>query len=126
MSRKESKRESIVNKLKRTPRSTDGDAPARRRFPARLAGVLLAVVAVVFLVYSMVSLIGIRSKLRDLRTDLTQLTTDIANQDRKNQEMEKIANQSGEELYAYMEQIAHDRLDLVHEGEKIFIVVAGD
>ena len=74
----------------------------------------------------MVSLIGIRSKLRDLRTDLTQLTTDIANQDRKNQEMEKIANQSGEELYAYMEQIAHDRLDLVHEGEKIFIVVAGD
>ena len=102
------------------------DAPGRRRIPARLAGILLAVVGVIFLIYSMVSLIGIRSKIQELRGDLSEITDDIANQERKNEEMLKIASQSGDELNDYMEQIAHDQLDLVREGEKIYIVVAGD
>lgn len=126
MNKRDMRRGSTAEKTRKNDRNTDGDVVARRRFPAHLAGILLAVVAVVFLVYSMVSLIGIRTKLKGLRSDLADLTTEIANQERSNERMQAIANQSGDELNEYMEQLAHDRLDLVHEGEKIYIVVSGD
>lgn len=126
MKKRELKNAKSAKKGEKSARSADGEATGRRRFPSRLAGVLLVVVAVVFLVYSLISLIGIRSKIKELRQDLAEVTTEMANQERRNDEMAKIANRSGDELAEYMEQIAHDTLDLVYEGERIFIVVSGD
>lgn len=125
MTKRELKSERIAKKTEKAKNSADGDAAERRSIPARFAGVMLAVVAVVFLVYSMISLIGIRSKIRDLNADLGELRSEIANQERRNKEMEAIVNQSDDELTEYMERIAHDH-GLVYEGEKIFIVESGD
>ena len=105
---------------KKPDASADGDATESRSIPARFAGVLLIVAAVVFLVYSLISLINIRSKIGDLNADLGELRTSIANQERRNEELKAIVNRSGEELREYREQIAHDH-DLAYEGEKIYI-----
>ena len=125
MTKRDLKREKIAKKTEKKNQNTDGDAADRRKFPARIAGILVAVVAVVFLVWSMISLFGLHSKIRELSGEIGELNTAIANQERTNKKKQAIVNQSGDELAEYMEQIAHDH-DLVYEGEKVFIVESGD
>lgn len=125
MTKRDLKREKSAKKTQKTPSNADGDTTERSRIPARIARILFIVVAVVLLIFSVVKQIGNRSKIREQSEALNDLRASIANQERRNQELEAIVNQSGDELSEYMEQIAHDR-DLVYEGEKIYIVESGD
>lgn len=87
---------------------------------------LVAAVAVVFLVYSLVTLIGIRSQLRERRQELSEIQEKIVVQEIKNDEMNRTYSLSEEERSDYIEQIARDSLDYVKEGERIFVNVSGD
>ena len=125
MSKKDQKRE----KNAKTPAAEDlgsGEGKRGRRISSRLAFVLVAAVAVVFLVYSLVTLIGIRSQLRERRQELSEIQEKIVVQEIKNDEMNRTYSLSEEERSDYIEQIARDSLDYVKEGERIFVNVSGD
>lgn len=108
-------------------RSAAGESEGkRRRFPSRLAVVLIAVAAFAFLIYSVVSLVGIQSQINERRAELNEIKGEISVQEIKNEEMSKTYNLNDKERSEYIEQIARDDLDYVKEGERVFVNVSGD
>ena len=97
-----------------------------RRFLSRPAFIVLSLAAVAFLIYSMVSIIGIRSQIRERRAELEELKEQIAVQEIKNEEMQKLYDSTGSDFSALAEQIARDDLDYIKEGERVFVNVQGD
>ena len=97
-----------------------------RRFPSRLAYVLIAAAAFAFIIYSVVSLVGIQSQINKRRAELEEIKDQITVQEIKNEEMSKTYNLSEKERSEYIEQIARDDLDYVKEGERVFVNVSGD
>ena len=87
---------------------------------------MLSLAAVAFLIYSMVSIIGIRSQIRERRAELEELKEQIAVQEIKNEEMQKLYDSTGSDFSALAEQIARDDLDYIKEGERVFVNVQGD
>lgn len=126
MNIKNFKREKKAKKPVKTEGNGEAESTRSRKISSRLAFVLVAVVAVAFLIYSLVSIADINSRRNELRQELNALTEEIRNEDLKIEEMKKTYNQSDEELSAYIEQKARDVLDYVKEGERIFEIVAGD
>ena len=126
MNKKDLKRGRNAKKPAKTEQIGEAEGKGSRKISSRLAFVLIAVVAVAFLIYSLVSLANINSQRNELRQELNALTEDIRNEDLKIEEMRKTYNQSEEELSKYIEQKARDVLDYVKEGERIFEIVAGD
>ena len=110
------------------PKASGGDkeSKGRRRFPSRLAFVLIAVIAFAFMIYSVVSLVGIQSQINERRAELEEIKDQITVQEIKNEEMAKTYNLSDKERSDYIEQIARDDLDYVKEGERVFVNVSGD
>lgn len=104
----------------------EGEERRGRRRSSRLAFVLVAAVAVAFLIYSLITLIGIRSQLNDRRQELNGIKEQITVQEIKNDEANRTYTLSDEERSDYIEQIARDELDYVREGERIFVNIAGD
>lgn len=78
------------------------------------------------MIYSMVSIIGIRSQIRERRAELEELKEQIAVQEIKNEEMQKLYDSTGSDFSALAEQIARDDLDYIKEGERVFVNVQGD
>ena len=74
----------------------------------------------------MVSIIGIRSQIRERRAELEELKEQIAVQEIKNEEMQKLYDSTGSDFSALAEQIARDDLDYIKEGERVFVNVQGD
>ena len=93
---------------------------------SRPAFIILALVAVAFLIYSMVSIINIQSQLRSRRAELDELKEQLTVQEIKNEEMQKLYDSTGTDFSALAEQIARDDLDYVKEGERVFVNVSGD
>ena len=91
-----------------------------RRLFSRPVMVLVALVAVAFLIYSMVSIIGIQSQIRERRAELDDLKEQIKVQEIKNEEIQKLYDSTGSDFSALAEQIARDDLDYVKEGERVF------
>ena len=109
------------------PRGRDVEAQSEgRRFLSRPAFVLIALVAVAFLIYSLISIIGIRSQIRERKAELDKLKDQITVQEIKNEDIEKLYNSTGSDFSALAEQIARDDLDYIKEGERVFVNVAGD
>ena len=99
---------------------------AGKRLFSRPAMIVLALVAVAFMIYAMVSIIDIQSKIRERRRDLEEIKTKISIQEIKNEEMQKLYESTGTDFSALAEQIARDDLDYVKQGERIFVNVSGD
>lgn len=78
------------------------------------------------MIYSMVSIIGIRSQIRERRAELEELKEQIAVQEIKNEEMQKLYDSTDSDFSALAEQIARDDLDYIKEGERVFVNVQGD
>lgn len=93
---------------------------------SRPAFILIALVAVAFLIYSMVSIIGIQSQIRERKAELDELNEQITVQEIKNEDIQALYNSTGSDFSALAEQIARDDLDYIKEGERVFVNVAGD
>ena len=106
--------------------TTDGEENEGRRMISRPVFILISLAAVAFLIYSMVSIIGIQSQIRERKSELNELKEKITVQEIKNEEMQKLYNSTGSDFSALAEQIAHDDLDFVKEGERVFVNVSGD
>ncbi|MBQ3330978.1 MAG: septum formation initiator family protein [Ruminococcus sp.] len=90
--------------------------------------VLIALVAVAFLIYSMVSIISIKSQIRERKAELDDLNEQITVQEIKNADIQKLYDSTGtdSDFSTLAEQIARDDLDYIKEGERVFVNVAGD
>lgn len=101
-------------------------AESKGFFSSRLAIVLIAIVAVAFVVYSLVSISGLHSQIRERTEELNTIKEEITVQEIKNDSMSKTYNLTDSERSEYMEQLARDELDFVKEGERVFVNVAGE
>ena len=111
----------------KTARESKDEAQGEgRRVLSRPAFVLIALVAVAFLIYSMVSIIGIQAQIRERRAELDDLKEQITVQEIKNEDIQKLYDSTGSDFSALAEQIARDDLDYIKEGERVFVNVAGD
>lgn len=126
MSKKETKKPHTASKRKRD--SEEEPQSEGRRFLSRPVIVVIALVAVAFLIYSMVSIIGIQSQIRERRAELDELKEQITVQEIKNEDIQKLYNSTGtdSDFSSLAEQIARDDLDYIKEGERVFVNVAGD
>lgn len=90
--------------------------------------VVIALVAVAFLIYSMVSIISIKSQIRERKAELDDLNEQITVQEIKNADIQKLYDSTGtdSDFSTLAEQIARDDLDYIKEGERVFVNVAGD
>ncbi|MBQ3265305.1 MAG: septum formation initiator family protein [Ruminococcus sp.] len=108
-------------------KGTEKEQSEGRRL-SRPAFVLIALVAVAFLIYSMISIINIKSQIRERKAELEELNEQITVQEIKNAEIQKLYDSTGtdSDFSTLAEQIARDDLDYVKEGERVFVNVAGD
>nr|WP_316621158.1 septum formation initiator family protein [uncultured Ruminococcus sp.] len=113
---------------KKASRSTEKAQDEGRRFLSRSVLVLIALVAVAFLIYSMISIISIRSQIRERKAELDDLNEQITVQEIKNADIQKLYDSTGtdSDFSTLAEQIARDDLDYIKEGERVFVNVAGD
>lgn len=95
-------------------------------FSSRLGMVLIAVVALAFIVWALISLSGIHSQIRERQGELDEIKEEITVQEIKNDAMSKTYNLTDSERSAYMERLARDELDYVKEGERVFVNVSGE
>ncbi|MBQ7219146.1 MAG: septum formation initiator family protein [Ruminococcus sp.] len=107
-------------------KKTEEVAESKGFFSSRIALVLIAIVAVAFIVYSLVSISGIHSQIRERSEELEKIKEEITVQEIKNDSMSKTYNLTDSERSEYMEQLARDQLDFVKEGERVFVNVAGE
>ena len=104
----------------------DNNAKDSGRKLSRPVIIVLALVAVAFLIYSMVTIINIQSRIRERKQELGAIKSKITIQEIKNDEMQKLYDSTGTDFSNLAEQIARDELDYVKEGERIFVNVSGD
>lgn len=113
---------------KKASRGTEKAQDEGKRTLSRPVFVLIALVAVAFLIYSMISIISIRSQIRERKAELDELNEQITVQEIKNADIQKLYDSTGSDsdFSALAEQIARDDLDYIKEGERVFVNVAGD
>lgn len=99
---------------------------AGKKIFSRPVIIVLALVAVAFLIYSMITIINIQTRIRERKQELSGIQSKITIQEIKNDEMQKLYDSTGKDFSALAEQIARDDLDYVKEGERIFVNVSGD
>ncbi len=104
----------------------DNKNEGKRKIFSRPAVIVLALVAVAFLIYAMVSIIGIQSQIKERRAALGKLQEQITVQEIKNDAIQKLYDSTGTDFSTLAEQIARDDLDYVKEGERIFVNVSGN
>ena len=108
------------------PEDKNAESAGKKKLFSRPAMIVLALVAVAFMIYAMVSIIDIQSKIRERKHDLDDIKEKISIQEIKNEEMQKLYDSTGKDFSTLAEQIARDELDYVKEGERIFVNVSGD
>ena len=90
MSKKETKKPHTASKRKRD--SEEEPQSEGRRFLSRPVIVVIALVAVAFLIYSMISIIGIQSQIRERRAELDELKDMLLSGDITQDEQNEIKN----------------------------------
>lgn len=91
-----------------------------------LVRVLISAVFVFMMIYSILTLSNINAQLAQKEQELNDIRDQIEVQEIKNEEMNKLYGYSGDELSAYIEQLARDELDYIKQGERVFVNVSGD
>lgn len=113
---------------KKASGSTNGSQDEGKSRISRPVFVVIALVAVAFLIYSMVSIISIKAQIRERKAELDDLNEQITVQEIKNADIQKLYDSTGtdSDFSTLAEQIARDDLDYIKEGERVFVNVAGD
>lgn len=81
---------------------------------------------VIFLICSVVSIASINKQLQEKREQYDSIQNQISIQELKNSELEHVLNYSDEEYLEYVINKAHNDLDYVRQGERVFINSAGN
>lgn len=80
---------------------------------------IVLVLALVALVgYFVITTIQLRMDIKDKEAQVSDLSEQIATQDKANEDLEKILNDENES--AYLEQYAREELDYIMPGERVY------
>lgn len=96
----------------------------KKRRPLRYT--VLCAVFVVFLIYSVFTIASINKQINEKESQYDAIQSEIRIQELKNSELEHVLNYSDEEYLEYVINKAHNDLDYVRQGERVFIISAGD
>lgn len=96
----------------------------KKRHPLRYT--VLCAVFVVFLIYSVYSIASINKQIKEKQAQYNSIQNEIGIQELKNSELEHVLNYSDEEYLEYVINKAHSDLDYVRQGERVFIISAGE
>ena len=96
----------------------------KKRRPLRY--LIFGAVFFVFLVCSAFSIASINKQLSVKRAEYDAIQNQISIQELKNSELEHVLNYSDEEYLDYVINKAHNDLDYVRQGERVFINSAGN
>ncbi len=96
----------------------------KKRRPLRYT--VLCAVFVVFLIYSVFSIASINKQIKEKESQYDAIQSEIRIQELKNSELEHVLNYSDEEYLEYVINKAHNDLDYVRQGERVFIISAGN
>ncbi len=96
----------------------------KKRRPLRYT--VLCAVFVVFLIYSVFTISSINKQIKEKESQYDAIRNEIRIQELKNSELEHVLNYSDEEYLEYVINKAHNDLDYVRQGERVFIISAGD
>ncbi len=81
---------------------------------------------IVFLICSVFSIASINKQISDKRQQYNAIQNQISIQELKNSELKHVLNYSDEEYLEYVISKAHNDLDYVRQGERVFINSAGN
>lgn len=96
----------------------------KKRRPLRYT--VLCAVFVVFLIYSVFTIASINKQIKEKNSQYDAIKSEIHIQELKNSELEHVLNYSDEEYLEYVINKAHNDLDYVRQGERVFIISAGN
>ncbi len=65
-------------------------------------------------------------QIREKQAKLSELNAEIQVVEMANQELNEVLNYSDTEYLEYVLGVAHDELNLVRQGERVFEIVSGD
>ncbi|MBQ9742792.1 MAG: septum formation initiator family protein [Ruminococcus sp.] len=88
--------------------------------------IALGVVFIAFLIYGVYAIASINSQIAEKEEQLNAINNEIVIQEAKNADIEQVKNYSDEEYLEYVISKARKDLDLVEQGERVFINSAGD
>ncbi|MBQ4569705.1 MAG: hypothetical protein IJA62_06625 [Ruminococcus sp.] len=91
-----------------------------------LRRIILGGAFIVFLICSVFSIASINKQINDKRRQYDDIQNQISIQELKNSELEHVLNYSDEEYLEYVISKAHNDLDYVRQGERVFINSAGN
>lgn len=86
----------------------------------------LGAVFLAFLVYAVYSIASVSQQIAEKQAQLDALNNEIKIQEIKNSELEHVLNYSDEEYLEYVINKAHNDLDYVRRGERVFVNSAGN
>lgn len=95
-----------------------------KKKPARY--IILGLAFVVFLFCSVFTISSINSQIKVKKDQYNALQNEITIQELKNSELESVLDYSDEEYLEYVINKAHNDLDYVRQGERVFINSAGN
>lgn len=81
---------------------------------------------IIFLICSVFSIASINKQLKEKREQFNVIQNQINIQELKNSELEHVLNYSDEEYLEYVIKKAHNDLDYVRQGERVFVNSAGN
>lgn len=96
----------------------------KKKHPLRYT--VLCAVFIIFLIYSVITITSINKQIKEKETQYNEIQSEIRIQEFKNSELEHVLNYSDEEYLEYVINKAHNDLDYVRQGERVFIISAGN
>lgn len=96
----------------------------KKKHPLRY--IALGAVVFVFLISSFITIATINKQIKEKQAELDAIRNEIRIQEIKNTELEHVLNYSDEEYLEYVINKAHNDLDYVRQGERVFVNSAGN
>lgn len=81
---------------------------------------------IIFLICSVFTIASIKKQVREQGDRLDAINNQLSIQELKNSELKHVLNYSDEEYLEYVINKAHNDLDYVRQGERVFINSAGN
>lgn len=96
----------------------------KKRRPLRY--IVLCAVFVIFIFSAFFMISSNNKQIKSKTRELNAITNELQIQQMENSKVEIISNYSDEEYLEYVIQKAHNELDYVKQGERVFIITAGN
>ncbi|MBR3971368.1 MAG: hypothetical protein IKJ83_00555 [Ruminococcus sp.] len=96
----------------------------KTRHPLRY--IVLGAVFVVFVFSTLIIITSNNKQIKSKTRELNAIKNELQIQQMENSKVEIISNYSDEEYLEYVIQKAHNELDYVKQGERVFIITAGN